>query len=380
MESFMCGWVNAQFTDELAAAARTAMANACAPTPDAGVQINWNASGTVISRGGRVPVAQHRQGPLLVALMGQTTWKSDELAGIARALVGAAAAARAYEVHGPDCLERCTTLRAGDRRRHAFGTLAIDRGDSNAVLAPAAGSCLGTNRQRSPRPAIVGDSMQGICCLYCENVRHPARSARRISCFGSGIVAGDGKSTDYWQLDYEAARGESDAALREEFHRLLRESVARAATTEDAGTFLSGGTDSSTVTGLLTQLRGQAVDTYSIGFEAEGFDEMDYARITSRHLPAGRTSTIPPGVAEVPMIAAPRAICLRVGGATTAVHGWRNRMVGAVAGDGGFEPFGATPVTPVFEVRVLPQARRGLLSRCLQRRLPAPAPLRKARL
>jgi len=30
-------------------------------------------------------------------------------------------------------------------------------------------------------------------------------------------------------------------------------------------------------------LRGQPIDTYSIGFEAEGFDEMDYARITSRH-------------------------------------------------------------------------------------------------
>jgi asparagine synthase (glutamine-hydrolysing) len=49
------------------------------------------------------------------------------------------------------------------------------------------------------------------------------------------------------------------------------------------GAFLSGGTDSSTVAGLLSELGGRPASTYSIGFAAEGFDEMQYARITSRH-------------------------------------------------------------------------------------------------
>jgi asparagine synthase (glutamine-hydrolysing) len=42
--------------------------------------------------------------------------------------------------------------------------------------------------------------------------------------------------------------------------------------------FLSGGTDSSTVVGALTGTRGAPVDTFSIGFDADGFDEMEYAR------------------------------------------------------------------------------------------------------
>ena len=42
--------------------------------------------------------------------------------------------------------------------------------------------------------------------------------------------------------------------------------------------FLSGGTDSSTVVGSLTAERHGPVDTFSIGFEAQGFDEMEYAR------------------------------------------------------------------------------------------------------
>jgi len=63
----------------------------------------------------------------------------------------------------------------------------------------------------------------------------------------------------------------------------LRESVGRAADSESTAAFLSGGTDSSTVAGVFTELRGKPVRTYSIGFSAEGFDEMQYARIAAKH-------------------------------------------------------------------------------------------------
>jgi hypothetical protein len=45
---------------------------------------------------------------------------------------------------------------------------------------------------------------------------------------------------------------------------------------------LIGGTASSTVAGMIKQLAGRAAP-YSIGFEAESYDEMQYARITARH-------------------------------------------------------------------------------------------------
>ncbi len=70
---------------------------------------------------------------------------------------------------------------------------------------------------------------------------------------------------------------------QQQFRQLLRRAVEREAATPRTGAFLSGGTDSSTVVGLLTQLGGAPVDCFSIGFDASGYDEMTYARIAARH-------------------------------------------------------------------------------------------------
>jgi asparagine synthase (glutamine-hydrolysing) len=48
------------------------------------------------------------------------------------------------------------------------------------------------------------------------------------------------------------------------------------------GAFLSGGTDSSTVTGMIKKLTGNA-KTFSIGFDEPGYNELEYARIAARH-------------------------------------------------------------------------------------------------
>jgi asparagine synthase (glutamine-hydrolysing) len=51
------------------------------------------------------------------------------------------------------------------------------------------------------------------------------------------------------------------------------------------GAFLSGGTDSSTVTGMIKKVSG-SVKTFSIGFDEPGYNELDYARVTARHFGA----------------------------------------------------------------------------------------------
>ena len=71
--------------------------------------------------------------------------------------------------------------------------------------------------------------------------------------------------------------------LRTEFRQLLRDAVGRQLDGGKPGCFLSGGTDSSTVAGMIGEVSGQPAATYSIGFEAEGYDEMEYARIAARH-------------------------------------------------------------------------------------------------
>jgi asparagine synthase (glutamine-hydrolysing) len=71
--------------------------------------------------------------------------------------------------------------------------------------------------------------------------------------------------------------------LRQEFNALLRQAVSCRLDGRSTGAFLSGGTDSSTIAGLVTGLTGGPAKTFSIGFDATGYDEMDYARIAARH-------------------------------------------------------------------------------------------------
>jgi len=87
----------------------------------------------------------------------------------------------------------------------------------------------------------------------------------------------------YWVPEFSELENPSFVDLRTEFRLLLRDAVARQLDGGKPGCFLSGGTDSSTVAGMIGEVSGQPAATYSIGFEAEGYDEMEYARIAARH-------------------------------------------------------------------------------------------------
>ena len=83
-----------------------------------------------------------------------------------------------------------------------------------------------------------------------------------------------------WRPHFEVAGIERDT-LCERFRAAVRAAVDQAAD-GSVGCYLSGGTDSSTVAGMLKHARGNA-RTFSIGFDTEGYDELEYARITARH-------------------------------------------------------------------------------------------------
>jgi len=87
----------------------------------------------------------------------------------------------------------------------------------------------------------------------------------------------------YWIPSFQNLSNPSLASLRDEFRALLEQAVARELDAGKPACFLSGGTDSSTVAGLIGRVSGKPAATYSIGFEAEGYDEMAYARIAARH-------------------------------------------------------------------------------------------------
>ena len=87
----------------------------------------------------------------------------------------------------------------------------------------------------------------------------------------------------YWVPSFNEQSGASFDELKDEFRQLLQSAVATQIGGSKPACFLSGGTDSSTVAGMAALASVEKVATYSIGFDAQGYDEMAYARLASKH-------------------------------------------------------------------------------------------------
>jgi asparagine synthase (glutamine-hydrolysing) len=109
----------------------------------------------------------------------------------------------------------------------------------------------------------------------------------------SCLVAQKGKVSvrAWWDARYPA---DLAAQPEDERVRALREQIVstvsayRPGDVAGWGAFLSGGTDSSSICGILAKHHPHAVNSFSIGFEEEGYDELGYAGIAARayHLDA----------------------------------------------------------------------------------------------
>jgi len=83
----------------------------------------------------------------------------------------------------------------------------------------------------------------------------------------------------YWEPVF-AAHGDSEPAPQELLSAL--DNAVRVRSGESCGAFLSGGLDSSSVAGLLSRSAPPA-RTFTIGFDAPGYDESSFARIAAEH-------------------------------------------------------------------------------------------------
>ena len=90
----------------------------------------------------------------------------------------------------------------------------------------------------------------------------------------------------YWDMVYPESRNGNakDWArrLRAEIEAAVGGYARAEASLDNVGAFLSGGTDSSTVAGMLGTITGKPAKTFSIGYREEGYDELHYARVASR--------------------------------------------------------------------------------------------------
>lgn len=188
--------------------------------------------------------------------------------------------------------------------------------------------------------------------------------------FGPGRPAG---ASPYWTMQFEERAGRPLAELEREFLSLTEASVRDAAEGAAAGAFLSGGTDSSTVSGMLGRASGAPARTFSIGFDVQGYDEMSYARIAAKHFGCEQHEyyVTPQDVVDaVPRIAA--AYDQPFGNASAiptyycAKFAREHGVTRLLAGDGGDELFGGNEryakyyLLGLYE-RVPAALRRGVL-------------------
>lgn len=206
-----------------------------------------------------------------------------------------------------------------------------------------------------PAPGTVYRGQQRLLPGECLRFRHGSVDKRA-----------------YWRMVFDEQPQHSFEDLKQQFRDLLRSSVLEAAGKQPYGAFLSGGTDSSTIAGIMREISDKPVNTYSIGFEAEGYDEMSYARLASKHFGTSHHEyyvTPDDVVAAIPRIGAvfdqpfgnasavPAFYCARLARADGIT-----RMLG---GDGGDELFGGNERYSKQHVFALYDKVPGLLRKAL---------------
>jgi len=331
-----------------------------------------------------------RSGSLIAALAGSPRWnaaaETPETDNPARRLLSE------FRLRGVAALERIQgtfALAVVDvAARHAL--LAIDRmGVEGLCYAERAGAlCFGTRADAVS--ALLGcssdiDPQALFDYLFFHMVPAPATVFRGVRKLlpGQYLEYRDGaiKLDYYWRMQYLDRPTVPEGQLCSQFRDILPRAVSRQLDDLATGTFLSGGTDSSTVTGIFSRLRAAPVDAYSIGFDAEGFDEMEYARIAAKRFGARHHPyyvTPEDVLAAIPRIAAaydePFGNASAVAVYYCALQARADGMHVMLAGDGGDELFGGNAryaKQKMFEVYALiPAAIRDKLIEPLALRVP----------
>ncbi|MEQ9567460.1 MAG: asparagine synthase C-terminal domain-containing protein, partial [Pseudomonadales bacterium] len=201
------------------------------------------------------------------------------------------------------------------------------------------------------RPVVDRQSLYDY--VYFHMIPSPGciyQGIRKLVGGHCGIATANGVELfRYWYPTFSETPSRSRPAMKSFLVSTLKASVRRS--THDGGerkigAFLSGGLDSSTVAGMLSEVQESGCDAYAIGFDAEGYDEMAYARITAQHFGIRLHEyyvTPDDVVAALPEIAAafsepfgnssalPAYFCAR--------HAARDGISVLLAGDGGDELF-----------------------------------------
>jgi asparagine synthase (glutamine-hydrolysing) len=200
---------------------------------------------------------------------------------------------------------------------------------------------------------------------------HRLRIAERLVATADGVDV-----ARHWQPGFDHRLRSTSRDVEEQFRVLLRAAVELEASNGLTGAYLSGGTDSSTIAGFLRAIAARPVPAYTIGFDADGYDEMRYAELAARHFGLKHRAHYLQAselIAAIPVIA---AALDQPFGNSSVVPAYRCAELAAadgmqrlLAGDGGDELFGGNTryaKQKVFEVYwQLPDRLRKVVERAL---------------
>lgn len=193
-------------------------------------------------------------------------------------------------------------IRLLDKLRGHFAIALIDSRQRTVLLANDRMAINGWCYRLSPGKIVFSDradqigegsgiSQQALLSyLFQHVIPAPATIFEGVSRLQAGhyllFSESESKLAPHWRPTFSEPAAPNFAALKDEFRALIDSSVARIGQNrpgETLGTFLSGGTDSSTVSGTLQKLADRPIRAYSIGFDVNGYDEMEFARLAARH-------------------------------------------------------------------------------------------------
>lgn len=245
----------------------------------------------IVVAGGDVVVTQDG---VICAVAGRPAWQDPDLAAISRQHGDARALAEAYRRSGPACVEVAhgpCTLAIADTRRNRL-VLSADRSGRNSVYHATTPSRTAFGSSAGSVAVLTGqlprlDPQQILHYLYFSMIPAPGCIYAGISKLAAAhsltVDAGQAETRRYWTPTFSESLSMSVPALQEQLRELFYEIVAEYADTDAPGAFLSGGVDSSTVAGMLARARPGDANTFSIGFDVEQYNELEYARLVSRH-------------------------------------------------------------------------------------------------
>jgi len=334
------------------------------------------------------------RGSVMVSVLGRVGFADQELCELSEREGPAATLARLFVTAGERAFARLEghflAAIVDEATRSAY--IAIDRmGAHSLTYALSDGAFIFSTSADAINAHPLGkkeiDPQAIYQYLYFHMVPAPATiyQGQHRLLPGEYVVFADGqlRTTRYWSMRFDETQKAPFADLKDEFMTTLREAVRKASADVSTGAFLSGGTDSSTMSGLLGEVTGRPARTYSIGFKESGYDEMEYARIAAKHFGTDHHEyyvTPDDVVAAIPQIAAaydqpfgnssavPTLYCARL-----AKEDGIERLIGGDGGDelfGGNERYAKQYVFSLYE-RIPAPLREGLVGPLIRGIAPA---------